>query len=245
MTIHSDITARGPLSARTKDIAGQRFGKLTAILEVPSDKKGAVWLCVCDCGKTGEYVGWHLRRDVHYSCGCAKRPAGAKKPQKLTAAQLQHKRLYNVWRGMNVRCDEPTHYSYPNYGARGITVCAEWRDGHQAFIEWAIANGYAPGLQIDRINNGGNYEPSNCQWVTAAQNNRNRRSTVLTPEQAQEIRDRLAAGEKPMAIARDMGFGKRYWLVYNIKNNDAWGDAPRNHYKTTDPTKAPWRKANR
>ena len=86
--------------------------------------------------------------------------------------------LYGVWNTMKHRCEDKKRTKYKDYGARGIKVCADWQDPN-AFIDWALANGYERGLQLDRINNDGNYCPENCRWITPKENSRNRRNTVL------------------------------------------------------------------
>lgn len=87
--------------------------------------------------------------------------------------------LYRVFNSMVERCTKPTTKNYHNYGGRGIKVCDEWIGNYQAFCEWALDNGYKKGLQIDRIDNNGNYEPSNCRWVTPKQNSNNARFNRL------------------------------------------------------------------
>ncbi len=82
--------------------------------------------------------------------------------------------LYGVWSTMRSRCANPKARGYPNYGARGITVCPEWLD-YRTFKLWAEESGYAPGLQIDRNDNNAGYNPANCRWVTRKQNQRNKR----------------------------------------------------------------------
>jgi hypothetical protein len=86
--------------------------------------------------------------------------------------------IYNTWRGMVGRCNNPSDIYYHNYGGRGIAVCNEWQDA-STFIAWALANGWEEGLQIDRIDNDGNYEPGNCRFVTRSENCRNMRSNRL------------------------------------------------------------------
>lgn len=84
-------------------------------------------------------------------------------------------RLYFRWCHMKERCYSPSSRSYRHWGGRGITMCDEWKNDFLAFKEWALANGYKDGLSIDRINNDGNYEPSNCRWTTMKTQSNNRR----------------------------------------------------------------------
>ena len=88
---------------------------------------------------------------------------------------LKGHRLYSVWNGMNRRCYEWTNKNFEYYGARGIEVCAGWINDAGAFCEWALANGWVEGLQLDRIDNDGDYTPDNCRFVTCAENNKNKR----------------------------------------------------------------------
>lgn len=88
-------------------------------------------------------------------------------------ADKQKRRIHTAWKNMLGRCENKQHVSYKFYGGRGITVCEVWKT-FQPFYEWAIANGYADNLTIDRINNNEGYSPSNCRWVTAKTNERNR-----------------------------------------------------------------------
>lgn len=83
--------------------------------------------------------------------------------------------LGRVRRDMIARCQEKDRVGYENYGGRGITVCEEWLKDVEAFIAYALANGWAPGLEIDRKNNDGNYEPGNVRFVTRSVNQRNKR----------------------------------------------------------------------
>lgn len=85
----------------------------------------------------------------------------------------RHTRLYGVWCTMKERCNNPHSKSYKHYGARGISVCDEWANSFANFRDWAMANGYAEKMTIDRIDRDGNYEPTNCRFVTTAVQNRN------------------------------------------------------------------------
>lgn len=92
---------------------------------------------------------------------------------------LTNTRLYKIWKGMRQRCNSIQHKDFKNYGARGIKISPLW-DNFKTFYDWAISNGYKHGLSLDRINNDGNYEPSNCRWVTASIQQRNKRCKRLT-----------------------------------------------------------------
>lgn len=80
-----------------------------------------------------------------------------------------------IWRQMKTRCNSETHRDYMHYGGRGIKVCESWQKDYMAFYNWSIANGYQEGLSIERENNNGNYEPSNCKWIPRSEQWKNRR----------------------------------------------------------------------
>lgn len=88
-------------------------------------------------------------------------------------------RLYKIYYKMLHRCNDSDDPRYSYYGERGVTVCDEWRTGFIPFQTWALSNGYTKDLQIDRINNDGNYSPENCRWATRKQNCRNRRTSIV------------------------------------------------------------------
>jgi len=84
-------------------------------------------------------------------------------------------KIYKTWLSMKKRCYNKKYTKYENWGGRGIVICDEWKDDFMAFYEWAIVNGYDHDLTIDRINNDGNYEPSNCRWANYNIQNANKR----------------------------------------------------------------------
>lgn len=161
------------------DLTGQRFGRLrvTSRANVPSRK--TFWNCECSCGNIKIVRSDCLRRGQVTSCGCLKKEQDR---INLTAAH-KHKmagtRLYRKWQDMKNRCYNSRVHRYERYGGRGIQVCKQWRDSFEPFRDWALANGYAGDLGLDRIDNDGNYEPSNCRWVKAKVQNNNRSTTHL------------------------------------------------------------------
>lgn len=92
-------------------------------------------------------------------------------------APKKHHSLFLVWQTMRSRCYNPNTDSYKNYGARGIKVCPEWNNSSTIFIKWAIEHGYKKGLQLDRIDVNGNYEPNNCRWLAPKENSQNKTNT--------------------------------------------------------------------
>ena len=163
------------------DIAGQKYGRLTAIERTDVKQNGNyMWLCKCECGRMVTVKADHLRRGDTQSCGCINigRQRGIAKKHG-GACDGQRERLYGVWIAMKTRCNNPKHMHYKAYGGRGIAVCDEWKDYNQ-FKQWAIATGYdadaAKGkCTIDRVDVNGNYCPENCRWADMKTQNRNKR----------------------------------------------------------------------
>ena len=146
---------------RLIDLTGQRFGKLVVISRESRYRREATWRCLCDCGKETVVRGDVLRRGTTNSCGCGK---GFKHGH-------FHKPWYPSYKAMMERCYLPSSGNYERYGGKGVTVCEEWHDINR-FAEWVEISGYVPGLTIDRIDPLGNYEPSNCQWLTRSENSK-------------------------------------------------------------------------
>lgn len=156
---------------------GQRVGRLVVLSLDYEQVKGHLKVpVICDCG-TRKLVGVaELAKGYTKSCGClavdklvehSRKHGGEKTP------------LYSVWHTMKNRCLNSSTDSFESYGGRGITICAEWLDDFSVFREWAEGSGYRAGLQIDREDVNGHYEPGNCRWVTPKVQGNNRRNNVL------------------------------------------------------------------
>lgn len=146
--------------ARTvrNDLTNKHFNNLWVVSRSHfkgTGKKPVVFYnCICKCGNAALVRGRNLISGHTKSCGCLHTKHGFSNKE----------RLYQTWKNMRRRCNDPRNKRYKNYGGRGIKVCSEWND-YMNFRNWAYSNGYNDSLTIDRINHDGNYEPQNCRWV--------------------------------------------------------------------------------
>ena len=141
-----------------KDLTGKRYGSLL-VVEKSEIRSGTnpVWNCLCDCGNMTLVIQENLLNGHTKSCGC--KSSRSTIGDRTQTHGMSHERLYNVWRSMKARCENPNTESYPYYGARGITVCEAWRHSFVTFYNWAMKNRYDPDAPfgqctIDRIDVG-------------------------------------------------------------------------------------------
>lgn len=173
---------------KVSDLTGKVFGRLTVLSYAGTSRCGSLWTCACECGSVVIKRGSNLSYGTTKSCGCFH-----------PVVKLGNKgtRLKNIWKHMKSRCVCKTDKDFYKYGARGICVCAEWSGSFIPFKKWALNNGYDKILTLDRINNEGNYEPSNCRWTTQKVQQNNRRNNILV-----EIKGRSMS---PLQISKEYG----------------------------------------
>jgi hypothetical protein len=159
------------MATRLTIVEGQRFNNLVVIGEAPTiylpcGQANRMITCKCDCGTVKDFRLLHLVRNRMVGCGC--REWGIHRKDEL---------LKKIYRAIKDRCNGKTKDPH-RYLGKGITVCEEWLSSPTAFYDWAMANGYAHGLTIDRTDNSKGYSPENCRWVTSSVNVNNRDITV-------------------------------------------------------------------
>ncbi len=159
---------------------GDRFGRYTVIAELPR-RIVRNWLCRCDCGTERSVGHSNLTSGHSKSCGCLQRELMAARMIKHgeSCSTLKHSAEYRIWQHMIGRCHRTTHHAYKNYGGRGITVCAKWRESYKEFLSDV---GRRPSLQhtIDRHpNNSGHYEPGNVRWANRHEQGGNKRNNRI------------------------------------------------------------------
>jgi len=172
-----------PLPKQSKDLAGQRFGRLIAIGPIGQTKAGLVrWHCICDCGQEKITTGKLLIRGETQSCGCLHIETILNRSTKHGGT---YHPLYALWCQIKGRCSNPNNKSYSNYGGRGIFICDEWKDSFDAFCRHVsqLSDYGKQGYSIDRIDNDGPYSPNNVRWASPKRQNRNTRSTVMLTHQ--------------------------------------------------------------
>jgi hypothetical protein len=156
---------------RTTHKPSEVYGRLTLLYHCG----GRYWLCECECGTEGEFRIDHLVSGLTQSCGCLN------KEQKTSHGHTVNGRTptYESWRAMRDRCELASHPHYQRYGGRGIRVCEQWL-GPEGFANFLRDMGERPSGKhsIDRIDNEGHYEPSNCKWSTMVQQHQNRSTNV-------------------------------------------------------------------
>ncbi len=173
------------LAKRTNTKPGDRFDRLTVlgdafrVKEEGRQYSSIYVVCQCECGKVFATRERSLTTRAAKSCGCGQREAVALTGVKNATHGDSGTRLYTIWCNIKARCGSPKEPAYKDYGGRGITICDEWKSDFVAFKTWAMANGYAGSLSIDRVDNDGNYCGDNCRWTDAKTQGNNKRDNHI------------------------------------------------------------------
>lgn len=192
------------------ELSGKTFGWLTVIGPSEKPARGSLkWRCICQCGKEKAIAGAHLRGGAIRSCGCLRdEVAGAR--NKTHGEGSNQTPEYKCWANMIQRCSEHAREdSRRNYFERGIRVCQEWRSSYERFLS-DMGRRPAYGMEIDRIDNDGNYEPGNCRWAVKAIQSTNKRTNDVVVYHGQTMVFKRAWE----ASSRVVGYGtahSRHW----------------------------------
>ncbi len=205
------------------DLTGRRYGRLTVLYEAPKKSGRIAWFCKCDCGGTKIATSNKLQLRECRSCGCLMYEARycthtihGDSGKTHENGKRKSTQLYHTWSGMKQRCINSNSSNYHNYGGRGITMYGQWNISFISFKEWAISNGYKKGLTIDRIDNNGNYEPSNCRWVSNSVQAWNKRITVYLEYDGKRLNMKEWSKLTGLTISQITNRRKSGWSVKKI-----------------------------
>ena len=166
---------------RPLELSRMRFGRLTVLSRSDNIKGKTAWLCKCDCGNKIVVSANNLTKNNTLSCGCY-RSEQVRKACRIHGDSGTS--MYYRWQGIKARCLNPKSNVYKYYGARGISICDEWKNDFNAFLTYVskLPHYGEKGRSIDRINNNGNYEPGNVRWATQSEQVKNSRRSKNATE---------------------------------------------------------------
>lgn len=174
------------MKMRAIDVTDERFGRLIVLGPADSRHGHRRWICQCDCGQTKTIELQALRGGRTKSCGCL--AAEGRAPIHGFAPRASKNPVYAAWTSMRKRCKDLDN---PNYGGRGIKVCERWNSFENFYADMGERPG--PEYSLDRIDNDGSYEPSNCRWATKKEQTTNRRTVGELEARVRELERELSA----------------------------------------------------
>lgn len=205
------------------DIIGKKYNKLTC-LRKDETKDKRYYVFRCDCGNEKSIIASNVVGGYSTSCGCVK----------LLGNNTKHggkgTRLYQIWKSMRERCNNPKTNRHSIYHDKGIRVCKEW-DDFALFREWALSNGYGDKLTIDRIDGNKGYYPENCRWATYLEQNNNTKNVKLITYNGKTQGYSMWERELGFPIGTISRRKLRGWEIERILTT------PVNHFKANSSTK--------
>ncbi len=199
-------------------LVNQVFNYLTVINK--TDKRtnngSVIYECVCRCGKIIEVPAYCLKNGNTKSCGCFK-------IEKATVHGGSYHQLYPTYHNMIMRCTNPNNPSYKDYGEQGITICPDWLDPKNGFIQFITDLPPKPGPEytLERINVYDGYYPGNVTWATLVDQQRNRTNNVVhSMQEAEEVRIAYHNGKSVASIAKEKNCSNS--AIDRIIRKDTW-----------------------
>lgn len=198
------------LNPRIKDLSGQLFGMATVLRFDRIKSRRAQWIIRCACGTVKSVDGGNLRIGHTLSCGCLRSETSIISGKANKTHGMSQDRTYKCWSGMIQRCRNPNDHGYKDYGGRGIKICQRW----SSFENFYADMGPRPdGLSIERKNNDGDYEPSNCKWATGLEQHNNTRRSVRIEWAGKVLTLTQWARERSISKSTLWGRIKKGWSI--------------------------------
>lgn len=224
------------------NIAGKTFGRIFVERYAESRNGYAHWLCICACGNQKIISGSNLRQGHIKSCGCLARQSIAKRNKENTIHGMRNTSEYKAWRSMKLRCLVPTDQHYPDYGGRGIAVCAGMISDFTVFLK-CVGKKPSAGLSLDRKDNEKGYDCGACDdcrsraascniwWADKYQQAKNRRGVRKITAFGKTMCLAEWSREKGLSVATIAERLKRHWNNEDAVSVSA-ADGPRFRYSS-------------
>lgn len=215
------------------------YVRVVSFLEKRRDKFNKIrcfWNCLCRCGNAIVLHTYQINIKQPKGCGCyiqIRKGNSVRHDYHIKHGLSNKHPLYRTWKNIKCRVFNKNIKSYHFYGAKGISMCNEWKNDFKSFFDWSISNGWRLGLVIDRINHLGHYEPSNCRFITRSENalkvfidhpnlhrGSNHKDAILNEEIVSKVKSLLRDGLKSNEVRKIMNLSRN--MIYQIKNNITW-----------------------